>query len=124
MRRDIKSAQLLLKLHRVADIRQQIGQRNELAVLQYPSDKAGVRIAPLLTVGQHIDPSAQLGIDGLADRIVRCGLKLVLGHATGHPIMNGTQHPTRPRPGPHTHDGKRPQRRCLNGGKIDHWRVW
>jgi hypothetical protein len=63
MRRDIQRTQFFFKFHRIADIGQQVSQWNQLTVVEYAADKAGVGIAPLFAVGDHISASAQLCFD-------------------------------------------------------------
>ena len=63
------------------DVRQQVGDRDELAVVQPGADEAGVVVAPLLAVGDDVHPGPLLGGDGQPDGVVGVLLELVLRRA-------------------------------------------
>ncbi len=68
---DVERSQLPLELLGVLDVGQQVGDRDQLAVLQQPADEAGVVVPPLLPVGEDVDPGPQLCLDGQAYGVVR-----------------------------------------------------
>lgn len=59
----IERPELALELLWIADIWQEIRDRDQLAVLQQAADEAGIVIAPLLVVGDHVHVSTHLGCD-------------------------------------------------------------
>lgn len=63
-RQDIERLELTLELRRVVNVRQQVGDGNQLAILQQPADEARVVVTPLLAVRDHVHACADLGGDG------------------------------------------------------------
>ena len=113
---NVQRAQLGLELFRVIDQRQQIGQRDQLAVVQTAGDKAGVAVAPLLAVGDDIHASAFLRGDGQAHRVVGGLLEFARGKATLHMRMHRLDHPARARPRPHA--GHRQRGHARRGHRL------
>ena len=77
--RHVQGSEFRGELVRVGDVRQQVGDRDELAVVQSPADETGVAIAPLFAVGHHIDAGPFLGGDGQSNRVVGVVLELFVG---------------------------------------------
>ena len=61
--RDIECTQLTLEFFGVIDVRQQVGNRNQLAVVEQPAHEAGVIVPTLLTVCEYVYPGPLLGGD-------------------------------------------------------------
>ena len=59
----IQALHLLFEVSRIIDQGKQVGQWNKKAIIEKPADKAGVVIAALLSVRDHVHARAQLGLD-------------------------------------------------------------
>ena len=57
----VERPQLALELLRVVHVGQQVGDRDELAVVEPAADEARVVVAPLLAVGDDVDAGARAG---------------------------------------------------------------
>ena len=109
--RDVERLQLGAELLGVVDQRQQIGERNELAVVQAAAHEARVVVAPLLAVGDHVHAGAELRVERQPDGVVGGGRELRVAQPALHVLVHGLQHPARPRPAADAHDGQRPDGR-------------
>ena len=85
----VEGAEFFLEFFAIIDHRREIGERNELAVVQTRTDEAGVTVAALLAVGHDIDVGAQLGFDGETNRVVGGGLKFGFGEAAFEMFVDG-----------------------------------
>ena len=103
------------KLLGIVDQRQQVGERDELAVVQPAADEAGVAVAALLAVGDHVDVCAQLRVHAQPHGVVGGGLELVLRQPAFQMVMHRLHHPARPWPAAHAHHGQRRNRRSGGG---------
>jgi hypothetical protein len=56
--RNVERTQLALELGRIVDVGQQIGDRDELAVVEEAADEARVVVAALLAIGEDVDARA------------------------------------------------------------------
>ena len=112
--RDIECAQFALERLGVVDQGQQIGERDQLAIVEPTGDEAGVTVASLLAIRHHIHAGAQLRVDREADGVVGRRVKLGVGQPTFHVLMQGPQQPARARPTADAHDrqGRDDRRRC------------
>src|SRR6266542_3248546 len=75
--RNIESAQLLLEFFRVVHHCSQIGERDELAIVEQPPDEAGVAVAALLAVADDIHAGSKLSFHRQPHCIIRGRLKLL-----------------------------------------------
>ena len=112
--RDIECAQFALERLGVVDQGQQIGERDQLAIVEPAGDEAGVTVASLLAIRHYSHTGAQLRFDREADGVVGCRVKLGVGQPTFHVLMQGPQQPARARPTADAHDrqGRDDRRRC------------
>ena len=99
----VKRTQFALEFFGVIHQRQQIGQRNELAIIQNAADKAGIAVAALLAVGHHIHTRTQLRAYRQLHGVVGRGLKRSFVEAAFHVFVYGLHHPTRTRPTANAH---------------------
>jgi hypothetical protein len=111
----VERAQFLPEVLGVVHQREQVGQGNELAVVQSAADEARIAVAALLTVGDDVHARVQLCGHAQPHCIVGSGLELFLLEAPFHPVVHGLDHPARPRPAPHAHHGQRRDRRSRGG---------
>ena len=106
-RGDVQGAELSLELLGVVNHGGQVAQGDELAVVQQAANEAGVAVSALLAVGEDVNASANLGVDGEPRRIVRRGVKLHLLEPALQVVVHGLEHPAGPRPAADAHDGQR-----------------
>ena len=104
---DIQGLHLRGELLRVIDQGQQVGQRDELAVVEARPHEARIIVAPLLAVGDDVNAGPELRVDGQAHGVVGRRLELLLGETPLHVLVDGLDHPARPRPASDPHDGQR-----------------
>jgi len=90
---DVERAHLPLELLGIVDQREQIGEGNELAVVEPPADEARVVVATLLAVGDDVGARAELSVDGQAHGVVAGGLELGLAQAPLEVLVDRLQHP-------------------------------
>ena len=109
--RHIERAQFTLELFRIIDQRQQVGQWNQLAVVENAADEARVTVAALLAVRHHVDTGAQLRVDRELHRVVGGGLKRSVVEAAFHMLVDRLHHPARARPTADAHHRERLDRR-------------
>ena len=86
---DVQGAQLALELFGIIDIRQQVGDGNQLAVVEQPADEAGVVITTLLAVGEYVDAGTLLGGCRQSHGIISGLVKLFGRHAAFEMIVEG-----------------------------------
>ena len=110
--RHVQGAQFALEFFRVVHVGQQVGDRNQLAVVQQAADEAGVVVAALFAVREDADAGALLRGHGQADRIVRGLGEFVVRQATFEMVVERAQQPRRPRPASDAHHGQRGDGRC------------
>lgn len=67
-RGDIERPKLLLELRGVLHEREQVGQGDELAVVQQPAHETRVAVTALFAVGDDVDPRPELCVYGKANR--------------------------------------------------------
>jgi hypothetical protein len=113
--RHIERAQLLLEMLRIVHQRQQVGERNELAVVQPAADEARVAVTPLLAVGDRVHARPQLRFDRQAHGVVSGAGELRIGKATLEVLMHRLEHPARPRPAAHAHHRESGNHGCGRG---------
>ena len=114
-RRHVQRAQFLLEVFGIVDQRQQVGERNELAVVQPAADEAGVAVAALLAVGDHIDFRAQLRVHAQAHGVVGGRLELFLRQPALQAVVHRLHHPAWPWPAADAHHRQRRDRRRGGG---------
>ena len=102
----------------IVDQRQQVGERDQLAVVEAAADEAGVAVAPLLAVGDHVDAGPHLRVDGQPHRVVGRRLEVVFVEPAFQAIVHGLQHPARPRPAADAHHRQRSDRRRGRGRRA------
>jgi hypothetical protein len=114
-RRHVQRAHLLLELLRIVDERQQVGERNELAVVETPTHEARVVVATLLTISDDVDAGPKLGVNGQTHGVVAGRLELGFAQAPFEMLVDGLKHPARARPASHAHHRQRGDRRRRRG---------
>ena len=111
----VERSQLGLEHLGIVDQGQQVGERDELAVVEAAAHEARVVVAPLLAVGDDVDARPELGLHGEARRVLGRRLELRVGEPPFHVRVDGLPHPARARPAPHAHDRERRNRRRRGG---------
>ena len=114
-RGDVERAELLLQLGRVVDERQEVGQRDQTAVVEAPADEVRVRVAALLAVGHDVGARPLLGRDGEAHRVVARGVEVGVREASLDVLVDRGDEPARPGPRPDAHRRERGDRRGRGG---------
>ncbi len=104
---DVERLQLGAELLGVVDERQEIGERDELAVVEPAAHEARVVVTALLAVGDHVDAGPELRVDGQAYGVVGGGLEVGVAQPALHVLVHGREHPARPRPAADAHHGQR-----------------
>ena len=107
---DVERAHLPLELLGIVDQREQIGEGNELAVVEPPADEARVVVAPLLAVADGVDAGPELSVDGQAHGVVAGRRELGLAQSPFQVFVDRLQHPARSRPAADTHHRQRADR--------------
>src|SRR6185503_3079838 len=107
--------------------RGQIGQWNELAVVQTAANKTSITIPALFAVGNDIDARANLSLDSEPHGIVSCCLEFRLAQTAFEPFVQGLYHPARSWPTANAHhrqggDGGDGSWAWPFGGGSFHWR--
>ena len=72
----VEGAQLLFELVGVVDHSGEVGEWDELAVVEEAAYETGVAVAALLSVGYHVDTGTKLGVDGESGGVVSGGLEV------------------------------------------------
>ena len=104
---DVQGAQFALEFFRVVHVGEQVGDRNQLAVVQQAADEAGVIVAALFAVGEHVHAGPLLCGHGQTDCVVRGRGELGIRHAAFEMVVERAQQPRRPRPASDAHHGQR-----------------
>ena len=112
----VERSQLGLEHLGIVDQGQQVGEWDELAIVEAAAHEARVVVAPLLAVGHHVDARPELGLHGEARRVLGRGVELRVGEPPLHVRVDGLPHPARSRPASHAHDGER-RNRGRRGGR-------
>ncbi len=110
--RDVERAQFSLEFLGMIDERQQVDERNELAIVQAAGNEARIAVSPLLSVGDDVDAGPLLPGDGQAHGVVSRFLEGSFGEPALDMGMHRFEHPARPWPGADAHHRERGDRRC------------
>ena len=86
---DVERLQLGAELLGVVDERQEIGQRDELAVVEPAAHEARVVVTALLAVGDHVDAGPELRVDGQAYGVVGGRLEVGVAQPALHVLVHG-----------------------------------
>ena len=126
--RHVERLHLGLELRRIVHQRQEIGQRDEPAVVEAAAHEAGVVVAPLLAVGHRVDPGAELGLHAEPDRVVGGGFELAVAEPAFQVVVHGLAQPAWPRPAPDARhrEGRQGRSRCgrrKTSGDLDRHRL-
>ena len=102
----VEGAEFPLERVRVVDHGGEIAEGDELGVVEEAADEAGVAVAALLAVGQHVNAGAELGVDAEADGVVGGGLVGGLAQPALEAVVDGLEHPAGAGPAADAHDGE------------------
>jgi hypothetical protein len=114
----VERLQLVGERRGVGDVREQVGDRDQLAVVEPRGDEAGVAVPPLLAIGHHAYTRSLLGRDRQPHRVVGVPLELVLGQPARQPLVQRPEEPRGPRPTADAHHRQRWDCRSTD------WRVY
>jgi hypothetical protein len=101
---DIQRVHLCLELLRVVDQRQQVRERNQLAVVEEPAHEARVVVPALLPVGHDVDPRPKLRVDRKPGRVLGCSDEVRLRQPALDAVVDRLEHPARAWPAADPHD--------------------
>ena len=107
LRWHVQRLEFRCELLRIVDVRKQIGDRDQLAVVQPTTHEAGVVVAALFTVCDDIHAGAFLGGNRQSHRIIGSLLEILFGQPAAQPVVQRTKQPPRPWPTADAHDRKR-----------------
>jgi hypothetical protein len=108
----VERAHLALELLGIVDEREQVRERDQLAIVEPPAHEARVVVAPLLAVRDDVGTRPDLRVDGQADCVVRGRLELRLAQPAFEVLVDRLEHPARTRPAPDAHHGQRADGLC------------
>src|SRR5262249_19184279 len=108
---NVERAHFVLELLGVVDEREQVGERDQLTVVEPPADEAGVVVAPLLAGRDDVGTRAELRVERETYSIVTGGLELGLAQSSFEMLVDRLQHPARARPAADAHHREGADRR-------------
>ena len=114
--RDVKCSKLARELVGVFDIREQVNDRDELAVLKPGADEACVTVASLLAIGHDVHAGLELCFDDPGDSAVSQRREFRLRQTPFESIVERSQEPVGPGPATDTHHRER--RDCGHGACL------